>query len=123
MLLEHYRLEQTKVASWEKKEERQTCPRSGKRKWRLPQRRRRSVIQFAVSHYHRHTVWLPVGLRLLLVLRSTAGSLEAFQLQGRVADGGGEAHLLHANSDFLQSGIARGRVALTRPVVTDYMRE
>lgn len=107
-----------------KKKDRQTCPRSGKRKWRLPQRwRRRRIIQFAVSHYHHHTVWLPVGLRLLLVLRSTAGSLEAFQLQGRVAGGGGEAHLLHANSDFLESGIARGRVALTRPVVTDYMRE
>lgn len=92
-------------------------------RWRLPQRRRRRVVQLAIGHDHRDTLRLPVRLRLLLVLRSATGSLKAFQLHGRVARGGGEAHLLHANSDFLQSGIARSRVALTRPVVTDYMRE
>lgn len=89
----------------------------------IPQRRHRRVIWFVIGHNHRDAVRLPVTLRLLLVLRSATGSLKAFQLHGRVAGGGGETHLLHANSDFLQSGIARGRVALTRPVVTDYMRE
>lgn len=92
-------------------------------RWRLPHRRHGRVVQFAIGHDHRDAVRFPVRLRLLLVLRGAAGSLKAFQLHGGVAGGGREAHLLHANSDFLESGIARGRVALTRPVVTDYMRE
>ena len=40
--------------------------------------------------------------------------------------GGGdrEAHLLYADPDFMHAGVAEGRVVvLTRPVVTDYMRE
>lgn len=94
-----------------------------KRWWRLPQRRHGCIVQFAFSHNHCDTVCLPVGLRLPLVLRLPAGSLETSQLHGHVGGGGGEAHFLHTNSDFLESGIARSRVALTRPVVTDYMRE
>lgn len=84
---------------------------------------RLSVLKLAVRHNDDGAARLLVKLSEPVLLRGLVEDLVAFLIWGR---GGGdrEAHLLHTDPDFVYAGVAEGRVVvLTRPVVTDYMRE
>lgn len=58
-----------------------------------------------------------------MLLRGLVEDLVVVLIWGR-GRGDWEAHLLHTDPDFVHAGVAEGGVVvLTRPVVTDYMRE
>lgn len=93
------------------------------REQHLLERQRLSVLKLAVRHNDDGAAQMVVQLSEPVLLGGLVQEIVAVLIWGC---GGGDrgAHLLHTDPDFVYAGVAEGRVVvLTRPVVTDYMRE